>query len=136
MTPIKKSKKNIKIVLLIAFIILTINILQVPELIKCDILTAKYGQDFENVNNYDELFWCGGNIKVLKVLKYTHTEAEVFYITTSEERLVSEAADIVVYERTAGEPWKVKYERRMWGGGGNVSKIVMPYWWYNFPALN
>ena len=131
----KKTKKVILITLVIAFIILSINVLQIPEILECERLTKKYSHEFDEPWKYWQYYDFTQEISTLKVLEYSPTEAAVFYIVKGKNIIGGESADIIVYERTADNSWKVKYERRMWGGGGNISESPMPYWMYNFAGL-
>ena len=134
MTTKQKFKRTIIIALIIAFIILSINVLQIPEIIECERLTKKYSHEFDEPWKYWQYYDFTQEISTLKVLEYSPTEAAVFYITKGKNITGGESADIIVYERTADNSWKVKYEHHLWGGGGNLCENAMPYWWYNFPA--
>ena len=133
-----KTKRNIIIALIIAEIfavsVFLINLLQIPEIVECERLTKKHGHEFTDPWNRIESCWRDCDVTTLIVLKYTSTEADVFYVTTGDIIPGGELGDIITYERNPGEPWKIKNIWRIWGGGGTICGNVMPYWWYNFPA--
>ena len=132
MTPKKKFKRFIKILLIIAFIIITINILQIPEIIECERLTKNYAHEFNNPKGYEGSHW-RGTVQTVKVLEYNTQNARVLFITTHYDVFTHEVGRVVSFTKASNGNWKMEYDQLRWGGGGTLSKGVMPYWWYNFP---
>ena len=116
----------IAIVITISFIVLMINVLQIPEVIRCEKLTEEYGPEF-NAFVKDENGWI---IKELKVLGYENSEATVYCVwCTPGEYLMG---SVNIYRRISGEEWSFVNEQVVWSNEGTIDGVVMPYWWHWF----
>lgn len=134
MIPKEKVKRFIKIFLIVTFIILTINVLQIPKLIKCEILTAKYGHEFADSELYEQSSWIR-NVEKLKVLKYDETDATVYYICingTFHNGQAHKGGDIASFRRNSSGEWEFVKESTVWSETGTADGYVKPYWWHWF----
>lgn len=126
----KKTKKVILITLIIAFIILTINVLQIPEIIECERLTKEYAHEFKK--GVSECW--NGEVSYIKVISYTPTEADVYYIGEDAYSAYSCGKLAKFIKNQPGDDWTIKEDFEVWTtGGGTLHGVVMPYWWHDFP---
>ena len=124
----KNLKKIIIFTLIIAFVVLMINVLQIPKLIECEKLTSKYGHEFTDPDVYETSVWIT-DVNFVKVLEYSKFKATVYYVQGDFD--YGSIADLV---RRKGEKWRVVYDGIVWSAHGNADGVVMPYWWHNIPG--
>ena len=130
----KLIKKIIFYSIVIGFIIFMVNIAQIPELIGCEILTAKHGHEFEDPKLFKDTPWIRNRNIELKVLTYDKNYAEVYYIYDALEendenydpKYPWRITSVAILWRQADGNWKITNDIAT--GQGN---IVMPYWWHN-----
>ena len=128
--------KGIKILIAVCmvfhmlFIVGIINFLQIPEVIRCEILTAKYGHEFENPELLEDAPWTSEPIS-LKVIHYDDHMAKIYYICESWNPdnsiyVPEKVSSRVIYERQTDGKWVLKQDIATPQG-----RVVMPYWWHN-----
>ena len=94
----------------------------IGSLLKCDIYTVLYSNEFDTV--YKE-YTMIGEIDYLKVLKYNENEATIYYV--SNEKM---GGDIVEYLKIDNK-WVFHKWKTIWSGsGGSASDVIWPYWWH------
>ena len=132
---LKKIIKKIVIwVFVVAFIILMINVTQIPEVIECEILTKKYGHEFDDPELFRDTPWIINRNLELKVLARSRNYAEVYYIwdvlEEDDERYDPKypwrTTSVAILHRQSDGNWKITQDIKTPHG-----KIVMPYWWHN-----
>lgn len=111
-----KSKKFLIIVIIV--LILSPWLL---SLLKCETLTLIHGKEFagkeQQTNMLDEADY-------LKVLSYSDTEAEVYYVNRDG------TGDTLNFTRQDGE-WVYTHWNTIWTTlGGNADGAIWPYWWH------
>lgn len=112
-------KKFIKIILLM---IVVCFIFWVGSLLKCEYLTQKYYNDFENAYTANTML---GDMEFFKVLSCDGKYAEVYYVSKNHT-----AADILTFENNQ-QKWVYKNWETVWTTlGGNADGTVWPYWWH------
>ena len=126
----KKIKTGIITALVLVLVIVMINVMQIPEVIRCERLTAKYGHEFENPTLYDSEWVV--QIEDFKVLSYTPQSAEVYYICLTEGNY--KIGIITNYSMTEKNKWTIYESRQIWTESGTLDGVVMPYWWHNIPS--
>ena len=92
-------------------------------LLKCEVLSIMHGSEFAEIYKENTMI---GEIDYLKVLKYSDTYAEVYYIGKRKS-----GGDVVSFVKENNE-WKFnEWERTVWSGvGGSASEVIWPYWWH------
>ena len=116
------------------FIVGIINFLQTPEVIRCEILTAKYGHEFEDPELFKDAPWIRNRNIELKVLVYNQNYAEVYYIYDALEeddenydpKYPLRITSVAILWRHSDVNWKITNDIATVQGN-----IVMPYWWHN-----
>ncbi len=120
----KKITTGIIISIAMAFIVLLVNVLQIPEVIECEILTAKYGHEFENADvKYIETI---GEIDFIKVLEYTPNRARVYYVSRDKYE-----GNVAYFAKVNGR-WQseLNLPNIKWLRDGRAANVVQPYWWH------
>lgn len=98
------------------------------ELVKCEILTYKYYDVFEELYRQNEIL---GDIEYFKVINYAPYEASdlarIYFVGKGY------TVGIVL-------TFKYNYEKNLWeevswdtiwsGVGGSASEVIWPYWWH------
>lgn len=87
--------------------------------VQCEVLTHKYGAQFEDA-------YIGHTMFVTpdyhKVLEYSEHRAVIYYVT------VFDCGNIVVFEREdAQTPWAFYEWHTVWSDGGSADGFVWPY---------
>lgn len=130
----KKIKTGIITALVLALVIVMINVMQIPEVIRCERLTAKYGHIFEDPKLYRQHWFIGDDFE-LKVLEYSSQHAVVYYInnigTLSEGGYEYKAGTEVEFRKNYNDEWVCINGVTRWSEMGTADGIVMPYWWHS-----
>ena len=136
MTTKKKITTGIIIAILLisAFIIAMINIMQIPAVIRCEKLTKEYGHIFEDPKLYTQ-YWRISDDFELKVLEYSTQEARVYYIcndgTIFDGGTEFHSGSVVNYRKNNNDEWVCVNAGTVWSEMGTADGIVMPYWWHS-----
>ncbi|MBE7052210.1 MAG: hypothetical protein E7395_06545 [Ruminococcaceae bacterium] len=88
------------------------------SILKCEILTSKYGSQFELIHQENTMI---GNIEYLKVLNYTRDTAQVYYV--SENR---SAGNILMFYKD-NDNWCCDSWNTVWSKTGSADGFVWPY---------
>ena len=126
-------KKAVKITISVLAIVLLLYFLQIPQAIRCEILTAKYGHIFEDPKVYKTCSGIGDNFD-LKVLEYSPQHTLVYYVGKYIDEDGDEFNDgtVVRYRVNYGGNWVCMSENTVWSETGSAEGTVMPYWWHWF----
>ena len=88
-------------------------------ILKCEILTYKYGNQFKTIYKENTMM---GEIDFLKVLNYSNDTARVYFV--SKNRV---AGDILIFLKE-NDKWKYsKWERTVWSKSGSADGFMWPY---------
>ena len=107
----------------IAMILAVLLLIWGASLIKCEILTAKYYDDFKTAHLQNTML--REELEYFKVLRCDGDTAEVYYVGKGMTR-----GDVLTFEKQAGV-WVETYWETIWSGtGGSASDVIYPYWWH------
>ncbi len=106
---------------IIASIIAVFIIVWCAALIKCEVLTNKYYEEFESAYQSNSMI---SDVEYFKVLNCDGKTAEVYY--------VSDASGDVLEFKKQDSTWTPTEWRTVWSKNGNASGVVWPYWWQLF----
>ena len=92
------------------------------SLIKCEILTYRYGKEFDTIYKANTMI---GEIDYLKVLDYSDTSARVYYVSINKS-----GGSILRFAKKDGQWTYEAWERVVWSKIGCASGVIWPYWWH------
>ena len=110
------------------FLITTAVIVLIPllvwggSLLKCEILTAKYYDDFKTAHLRNTML--REELEYFKVLRCDGDTAEVYYVGKGMT-----GGNVLTFEKQAGV-WVETYWETIWSDGGSASDVIYPYWWH------
>ena len=107
--------------ILIATLIICISpflIIWGSSILKCEILTYRYGNQFSTIYRENTMI---GDIDYLKILNYSDSEAQVYYV--SENR---SGGDVLIFCKENNE-WKTISWKTIWSKTGSADGFVWPY---------
>lgn len=107
---------------IIILIILCPIIIWLLSLIKCEVLTLLYGQEFESIYRENTMM---GEIDYLKVLEYSDVEARVYYVSAHKS-----GGDILKFSKNEEQWCYDSWEKTVWSSTGSASDVIWPYWWH------
>ena len=107
--------------LLIIAVILTPTVIWLSSLIKCEVLTEKYYDDFELAYTQNSML---GDMEYFKVLSCDGVTAEVYYVGKDMS-----GADVLTFQYTDGQ-WSQTAWETVWSSTGSASEVIFPYWWH------
>lgn len=111
-------KKRIFIIIVFVLAFLALLLIFSPY-IKAEILTLKYGQQFANKYNQTNMI---DDIQYMKVIEYSDTYAEVFYVTDNHE-----TGELMIFEKE-NEGWVYVYWNTVWSKTGSADNFMWPYY--------
>ena len=111
-----KSKRIITIAVIVILIPI---IFWVSSLIKCEILTQKYFDDFEQAYTQNTML---GEMEYFKVLSCNGSTAEVYYVSKEMTD-----ANVLTFENKS-DTWTEISWRTIWSASGSASEVIYPYW--------
>ncbi len=116
-------KKHIKRLPLyiVTGIVAILLIIWCASLIKCEVLTSKYFDDFEYAYKSNKMI---DNVEYFKVLKCDGETAEVYYVSDTN-------GDILKFKKQDNAWVETEWET-VWSKNGSASDVVWPYWWQFF----
>lgn len=85
-------------------------------MLKCDILTSKYEEDFEFAYQQNSMI---SDVIYFKVLSCDGEAARVYYVSKTN-------GDVLTFEKRDGE-WTETYWETIWSTVGSASDYVWPY---------
>lgn len=109
----------------IFFIVLLLLIIWVSEIIKNEVYTIKYGEQFENIPALTENV---GPCEYFKVIDYRGDAARLYYITSYEP---NPTGNVVILEYYDGS-WHYVGQHTVWSTMGSADEAIWPYWWHYF----
>ena len=89
---------------------------------RCEILTIKYGNKFQEIYHENTMM---GEIDYLKVLDYSDTTARVYYVSANKS-----SGDILTFTKEKGIWTYDNWEKTVWSDTGSASSVIWPYWWH------
>ena len=107
-----------KILMIIA---ISFMLIWIFSLIKCEVLTYKYHDDFEYAYQENDML---GNMEYFKVLSVSKDTARVYYVSEN----MSSAH--VLYFENIDRQWKEVEWHTVWAKSGSASGVIFPYWWH------
>ncbi len=113
---------KLRIILLI--IVFCFLLIWVGSIIKCEVLTALHGDEFNAIYKENNMI---GEIEYLKILEYSNKVARVYYISLNKS-----SGNILKFSKI-DEQWKYdKWEQTVWSTSGTADGVVWPYLWHFF----
>ena len=113
---IKKSILSIVAVAIILPVMFWVN-----TLIKCEILTQKYYDDFKKAYTQNTML---GEMEYFKVLTCNENTAEVYYVSKGMT-----SANVFSFSNNNGI-WIQTSWKTIWSASGSASEVIYPYWWH------
>ena len=113
------KKKVILIIVIVGILIPAV--LWASALIKCEILTQKYYDDFKQAYTQNTML---GEMEYLKVLSCDENIAEVYYVSKGMTD-----ANVLTFENNNGV-WQEISWKTIWSTSGSASEVIYPYWWH------
>lgn len=90
-------------------------------LIKCEILTNKYYDEFKCAYQSNSMI---SDIEYFKILNCDDATAEVYYVSKG-------SGNVLKFENQNGT-WTQTEWKTVWSKSGSASDAVWPYWWQFF----
>ena len=113
-------KRKIIPVILILVVAIPL-LLWASALIRCEMLTKKYFNVFEQAYTQNTML---DEMEYFKVLKCDGDTAEVYYVSKGMTM-----GDVLTFENDNGS-WKETSWRTVWSTSGSASEVVYPYLWH------
>ena len=88
------------------------------SLLKCEILTYKYGSQFEDLYKGHVMI---DDVDCIKVLKYSENSATVYYISKNHR-----TGELVKYKKQDGK-WEFHSWSTIWSTSGSADGYIWPY---------
>ena len=88
------------------------------SIVKCEILTYKYGEEFDQLWKEETMLI---NPEYWKVLKYRNNEASVYYVAPE-----GKGGTVLFFIRDEGE-WKISGWGPGWSKYGTADDLIWPY---------
>lgn len=112
-----------KVRIIFSFIFIVIILIWLIPYVKGEVLTYRYGKEFQEA--YQSIGMID-NVKCLKVMKYSDNSAEVYYIGSS--------GNLVNFVRK-NNLWQVSSWNTVWSKNGNASEYIWPYFYHSSEGL-
>ncbi len=113
-------KRKRWLILIIAIIVIP-TLIWISALIKCEILTQKYHDDFDLAYAQNTML---GEMEYFKVLSCDGSTAKVYYVSKDMS-----GADVLTFKYTDGV-WQQRSWETIWSATGSASEVIYPYWWH------
>lgn len=114
-------KKHRKIIWILLGCLAVFVLIQSIALIRCEILTNTYYEDFELAYKDNSML---GEMDSFKVLECDGETAQVYYIEAGKAR-----AHVLTFENISGT-WQEAQWQTVWSTTGSASEVIWPYWWH------
>ena len=105
----------------IAVILAVLLLIWGASLVRCEILTAKYYDDFADGYTKNTML---GDMEYFKVLRCDGDTAEVYYVGKGMT-----GGDVLTFENQNGT-WVQTDWKTIWSDSGSASDVIYPYWWH------
>lgn len=112
-----------RILSVIAAVVLIPILIWVGSLIKCEVLTNRYYDDFALACTDNPMLDPVGYFKVLSCDDKT---AQVYYVSVGRTM-----GNVLTFEKRDGTWVEIEWDT-IWSASGNADEIVYPYWWHFF----
>ena len=109
------NKLSFRIILIICICII---VYLIGSIIKCELLTNKYGSEFLRFEEINQA-------ETYKILTYTHNYARVYCISTNKQN-----GTVHNFIKSDGSWTYNQWEDGGWSKHGTADEIVWPYWWH------
>lgn len=93
----------------------------IADLVKCEILTLVYYDDFEYAYEGNSML---GEMEYFKVLNCNSESAKVYYVEKDME-----CSHVLTFEKMNGV-WVENQWEVIWSKTGSASEVIYPYWWH------
>lgn len=113
-----KHVKRIPIYLILAIVVIFLAVWG-AALLRCEILTGRYHDDFAEAYKSNKMI---GDMDYFKVLSCDGENAEVYYVSALGAALLEFELQDGAWVETA---WDM-----VWSKSGSADGIVWPYWWH------
>ena len=113
-----KHVKKIPVYLILTIVVIFLAV-WVASLLKCEILTRKYHDDFAEAYKSNTMI---GDMDFFKVISCDGEEAEVYYVSAKGAALLKFDMQDGAWVETA---WDM-----VWSKSGSADGAVWPYWWH------
>lgn len=113
------KQKSMLLIVIVAIMIQAV--LWSATLIKCEILTQKYCEDFKQAYTQNKML---GEMEYFKVLNCDGKTAKVYYVSKGMT-----GANVLTFVNN-NEIWTETYWETIWSTSGSASKVIYPYWWH------
>ena len=110
-----------RIMLIIVVVIMIPIIIWASSLIKCEILTQVYYDDFKQAYTQNTML---GEMEYFKVLSCDDDIAKVYYVSKGMT-----AGDVFTFKNENGVWHTIAWET-IWSASGSASEVIYPYWWH------
>ena len=110
-----------RILLILLVVILIPSVIWLSSIIKCEVLTDKYFNDFEYAYASNSML---GDMEYFKVLQCDGKTAKVYYVSKGMAD-----ANVLFFESKGGKWIETEWET-VWSDSGSASGVVYPYWWH------
>lgn len=108
-----KIKKSILIIIVcVAFLLLLFS-----PYIKAEILTVKYGDEFDGLQKQTNML---SDAEYYRVVSYSLDTAKVFYVSNS--------GDLLTFKKDSAGAWKYSGWKTIWSDSGSASEFIWPYY--------
>ncbi len=87
------------------------------SIIRCEILTSRYGQQFEGLYEQTHMI---DEVDYWKVMEYSDSAARVYYVTKQVY------GNIITFEKQNGQ-WQMKVWECVWSHYGSADDFIWPY---------
>ncbi|MBO5064592.1 MAG: hypothetical protein J6D06_00550 [Clostridia bacterium] len=111
-----------KVILIIAIVAIMIPaVFWAVSLFRCEILTKKYYDDFQQAYTQNTML---GEMEYFKVLSCDGNTSEVYYVSKGMTD-----ANVLTFRNNNGV-WQETSWETIWSASGSASEVVYPYWWH------
>ena len=110
-----------RVLFIISAVLMVLIAIWILSLIKNDILTLKYHDDFALAYTQNTML---GDMEYFKVLRCDGETADVYYVSKGKA-----GADVLTFENRNGNWVETNWETA-WSASGSASEVVYPYWWH------
>ena len=91
----------------------------VGSILKCELLTSQYGQQFVGLQEQTHML---GELDYLKVLDYSASAARVYYVGSNRS-----GGDILKFTKQDGDWTYLEWEKTVWSKSGSADAFMWPY---------
>ena len=110
-----------RVLFIISAVLMVLIAIWILSLIKNDILTLKYHDDFAQAYTQNTML---GEMEYFKVLSCDENIAEVYYVSKGMTD-----ANVLTFENNNGV-WQETSWKTIWSTSGSASGVIYPYWWH------